>query len=201
MIDWKKISHLPVILIILVILSAGCAGTLPAGNTTGQPAVSPVTITTRAAPPPVTEVTTSPTQPPATTPAAAPVTVPVATLTTKPIPPLTISSIHVYGINYNVFALSYDTGGVVTRGNITLSGVIDSLSSYPLTVVMRGEMYGAHSLPGMPKATAYETVTISPHGTSGFTLEMDDYVFNDWPGYAVEPDTWNLTVMNVSVTP
>jgi hypothetical protein len=28
---------------------------------------------------------------------------------------------------------------------------------------------------------------------------MDDYVFNDWPGYAVEPDTWNLTIMNVSV--
>ncbi|MGA8378804.1 MAG: hypothetical protein WB759_06885, partial [Methanoregula sp.] len=81
MIDWKKIPHLPVILIIIVLLSAGCTGNLPAGNITGQPAVSPVAITTSPALPPVTEVPTSLTLPPATTPeVTTTVTIPVATL-------------------------------------------------------------------------------------------------------------------------
>ena len=119
----------------------------------------------------------------------------------KPIPPPTVSSIYVYGINYQVFALSRDTQGVITEGNITLSGLIDSLSAAPLTVVMKGEMYGARSPPGQPKAVAYATVNLTPHGTSGFVMEMDDYVFNDWPSYAIEPDYWNLTVENVTVTP
>jgi hypothetical protein len=197
--DRKKIRFLPGILIILVLLLAGCTGIRPAENTTERPTVSPVVIPTTPAPLPVTEIVTPHTQPPETTPAITPVPEPVVTLTTKPIPPPTISSIYVYGANFHVFPLSFDSTGVVTKGNITLSGLIDSLSSYPLKVVMRGEMYGAHSLPDTPKATAYDTVLISPHGTSGFTLEMDDYVFNDWPGYAVEPDTWNLTIMNVSV--
>ncbi|MGA2162181.1 MAG: hypothetical protein ABSG28_08310 [Methanoregula sp.] len=199
MMDRKKIRLLPGALIILVLLSAGCIGVRPAENTTALPTVSPIVTPTTLAPLPGTESPTSPTQPPEATPAVTPISVPVVTLTTKPIPLPTTSSIYIEGVNFHVAPLSFDSAGVVTKGNITLSGVIDSLSFYPLKVVMRGEMYGPHSLPDTPKATAYDTIAISPHGTSGFTLEMDDYVFNDWPGYAVEPDTWNLTIMNVSV--
>ena len=79
-----------------------------------------------------------------------------------------------------IFPLSFDDQGVITKGNITISGVIQSLSSYPLQVVMRGEIIGAYP-PSLPRATAYETVTITPHGISGFMLEMDDYVFNYRP--------------------
>jgi hypothetical protein len=188
------------VLVLLVLLAAGCTGTTPAGNSTEQTTIPEGCNATASASPVVTTGTTLPV-PAATTERSVTVTGPVATLTTKPIPPPTLSSIYVYGINYQVFALSRDTAGVVTTGNITLSGVIDSLSSYPLTVVMKGEMYGAHSLPGQPKAVAYATVNLTPHGTAGFVMEMDNYVFNDWPSYAVEPDTWNLTVENVSVAP
>ncbi|MFY9749310.1 MAG: hypothetical protein WAK75_10265 [Methanoregula sp.] len=199
MIDWKKIPHLPVILIIIVLLSAGCTGNLPAGNITGQPAVSPVAITTSPALPPVTEVPTSLTLPPATTPeVTTPVTIPVATLTTKPIPPPTISSIYIDGASVYVYPLSFDSTGFPTKGNITVSGVIESLSFYPLKVVMRAQVYDPLS-PDVPKATAFDTVTITPHGVSGFNLEMDDFVFNTRPDYATLQDTYNLTVMNVSV--
>jgi hypothetical protein len=198
MMDRIKIRLLSGMLIILVLLSAGCTGIRPAENTTERPTVSPVIVPTTPAPLPGTESTTVPMQPPVTTPVVTPIPEPVVTLTTKPIPPPTTSSIYIEGVNFQVFPLSFDRTGVVTKGNITLSGVIDSLSFYPLKVVMRGEMFGALS-PNIPKATAYDTVTISPHGVSGFTLEMDDYAFNDHPDYAFEPDTWNLTIMNVSV--
>ena len=191
---------LPGILILVVILAAGCTGPLPAGNATAQPGVSPAATPVVPATPAVTNPTVSPV-PATTTGTVAAVTEPVAVLTTKPIPPPTLSSIYVYGINYQVFALSRDSDGVITRGNITLSGVIDSLSAYPLEVVMKGEMYGARSLPDQPKAVAYATVNLTPHGTAGFVMKMDEYVFNDWPSYAIEPDTWNLTVENVSVAP
>jgi len=191
---------LPGILILVVILAAGCTGTLPAGNATTQPQVS-LTITPEV-PAATASATPAASLMPATTALAVPaVTEPAAALTTGPIPPPALSSIYVYGINYQVFALSRDSDGVITKGNITLSGVIDSLSAYPLEVVMKGEMYGAHSLPGQPRAVAYATVNLTPHGTSGFVMEMDDYVFNYWPSYAVEPDTWNLTVENISVVP
>ena len=186
--DRIKIRLLFGILIILVLISAGCTGIRPAENTTERPTVPPVIIPTTPEPPPITEITTAPTQPPEITPVVTPIPEPVVTLTTKPIPPPTKSSIYIEGVGLHVFPLSFDSTGVITKGNITLSGVIDSLSFYPLKVVMRGEMFGALS-PNVPKATAYDTVTISPHGVSGFMLEMDDYVFNDRPDYAFEPDT------------
>ena len=185
--------------ILFVLLTAGCTGTTPAENTTVLPAPSLSAAFTTAPAATVTANTTVP-APVTTASVVAPATVPTVVLTTKPIPPPTLSSISVYGINYQVFALSRDTQGVITTGNITLSGVIDSLSAYPLTVVVRGDMIGAYSPFGQPRATAYATVHLTPHGTSGFVLHMDNYVFNDRPDYANEPDTWNLTVENVSVT-
>ncbi len=198
--DQKKMWLLPGVLIILVILSAGCTSSQPAGNTTSPPTVSPVVVTTTPTPSPVTENITPPPQPSATTVTATPVPEPIATLTTKPIPSPTMSSIYVYGVGTQIFPLSFDDQGVITKGNITISGVIQSLSSYPLQVVMRGEIIGAYP-PSLPRATAYETVTITPHGISGFMLEMDDYVFNYRPDYAVTHESFNLTVMNVSVAP
>jgi hypothetical protein len=123
--------------------------------------------------------------------------VPVAALTTKPIPPPTTSSIYILGAGVYVYPLSFDSRGFPTTGNITVSGVIESLSFYPLKVVMRAQVYDP--LSPNPKAEAYDTVTITPHGVSGFNLEMDDFVFNTRPDYATLPDTYNLTVMNVSV--
>ncbi|HVP96374.1 hypothetical protein [Methanoregula sp.] len=189
---------LPGLFILLVLLTAGCTGTMPGENQTVTTAPSPAAIPTTLPATAVAANTTIPSLVTTVTPVA-PATATTVTLTTRPIPPPTLSSINVYGINYQVFALSRDTQGVITTGNITLSGVIDSLSAYPLKVVVRGDMFGAHSPFDQPKATAYDTVYLTPHGTAGFVLHMDNYVFNDWPGYAVEPDTWNLTVENVSV--
>ena len=187
------------LLIILAILATGCISSYHMQNMTAQPTPSPEpslpVTSSQTSIPTVTIQTPIPT----TVPATIPTTIPVATLTTKPIPAPTINSIYVYGINYQVYALSRDNYGVITKGNITLSGVIDSLSAYPLKVILRGDMFGPQSLLTEPKATAYSTVFITPHGTSGFIMHMDDYVFNDWPGYAIEPDRWNLTVESVSV--
>jgi len=191
---------LPGVLVLFVLLAAGCTGVPPAGNTTAQPELSP-TVTPVVLPTPVATTATLSPVPATTTGAVAAATEPVAVMTSTPPPSPGVSSIYVYGINYQVFALSRDSEGVITEGNITLSGLIDSLSAYPLVVVMKGEMYGAHSPPGQPRAVAYATVNLTPHGTAGFVMEMDDYVFNYWPSYAIEPDTWNLTVENVSVAP
>jgi hypothetical protein len=190
---------LPGILIVFVLLSAGCTGTGPAENNTGQPAVSLAVATGTPGPLTITEVTTTLMQPTATTPPpVTPEPEPVVALTTKPIPPPTTSSIYIEGVNDYIFPLSFDSTGVPTKGNITISGVIESLSFYPLKVVMRAEAYDPLA-PNVPKATAFDTVIITPHGISGFNLEMDDYVFNDRPDYATLPDTYNLTIMNVSV--
>ncbi|MGD0079450.1 MAG: hypothetical protein ABSB80_02230 [Methanoregula sp.] len=197
--DRIKIRLLQGALIVLVLLSAGCIGIRPAENITVRPTAPPVVIPTVQAQFPVTEIATPPTQPQETTPTVTPIPKPVVTLTTKPIPPPTTSSIYIVGANFHILPLSFDSKGVITKGNITIVGVVESLSSYPLKVVMRGEMYGAYS-PNVPKATAYDTVLIPPHGVSGFTLEMDDYVFNDRPDYATTFDTYNQTIMNVSVS-
>src|SRR5208337_775156 len=106
MMDMKKTWLLPGVLIILVLLSAGCTGTRPVENTMVQPTVSLVVVPTTPAPLPITENVTPPTQPPTTVPTGVPVPEPVVTLTTKPIPPPTTSSIYIEGVNYHVFPLS-----------------------------------------------------------------------------------------------
>ena len=190
-------------LIILYILSAGCIAPQSAVNTT-EPVniidtVTPVILTTPLVSVPVTPITTTTTPTIPSTTFAVPVSEPVVTLTTKSIPYPTMSSIYLYGVNAYVAPLAFDNQGTITKGNITISGLIQSLSSYPLQVVMRGEVIGAHPPTMPPRATAYQTVTITPHGVAGFVLEMDDYVFNYRLDYAFAHETYNITVMNISI--
>jgi len=190
---------LPGICILFVLVSAGCTGTLPAEKSTAQPTPLP-TVDLPATNAPAATATIQTVLQPETTITASPSQTPVATLTTKPIPPPTTSSIYIEGVRAYVYPLSFDSTGFPTKGNITVSGVIESLSSYPLKVVMRAQIYDP-VFPAVPKATAYETITITPHGLSGFNLEMNDFEFNTRPNYATLLDTYNLTVMNVSVAP
>lgn len=203
--NWKILWFFTGAFIILGILSAGCITPQPAINTTGpgnttEP-VTPGILTTPLVSVPVTPITTAanPTPEPTSTPLPAPVPEPVATLTTKPIPYPTMSSIYLYGVNAYVAPLAFDDQGTITKGNVTISGLIQSLSSYPLQVVMRGEIIGAHPPTMPPRATAYQTVNITPHGVAGFVLEMDDYVFNYMLDYAFAHESYNITVMNISI--
>ncbi|MGA2105924.1 hypothetical protein [Methanoregula sp.] len=190
-------------LILLVTLSAGCIAPQPGINTT-EPVnitetVSPTILTTPLVSVPETTIITTANQTPTitVTPTATPE--PVATLTTKPIPYPSMSSIYLYGVNAYVAPLAFDDKGTITKGNITISGLIDSLSSYPLQVVMRGEIISAHPPTMPPRATAYQTVNITPHGVAGFVLEMDEYVFNYRLDYGYVHESYNITVMNVSI--
>jgi hypothetical protein len=65
---------------------------------------------------------------------------------------------------------------------------------------MRVDMYGAYS-PDKPKATAYDTVRMFPYGTSSFEFRINNYVFNDRLDYTTTFDTYNLTILKVTVIP
>ena len=192
MIDMKKIQLLPGILIIFVLLAAGCVGPKPPENTTVQPTVSPGALPTTPAPLPVTGNVTPQAQLPTTAPAVVPVSKPVATPTLKPLPAPATSSIYIESAGVQIFPLSWDSAGQkITKGNITIQGVIQSTSGYPLQVLMRVDLYGTFALPDTPNATAYDTVMVSPYGISGFTFLI--------PEYTLTHDTYHITVENVSI--
>ncbi|MDD1702512.1 MAG: hypothetical protein LUQ31_05995 [Methanoregula sp.] len=197
-------------IVILICFSAGCIDQQP--GTTVNNTIPLTTIPTVS--PTVTSVTTvslsaigtvalsvQPTQQPTTIPAAAttpePVATAIATVTAKPLSTPTVSMIHVNDPAYHVEPISFDTGGTITSGNIDLSGTIESSYGSPLLVVMRADFVSAYG--NVTKATVYDTVKMYPYGTSEYTFRVNGYVFNDRPDYAVTHDTYDITVVNVSV--
>jgi len=189
---------LPAVLIVIVLLFAGCTGQPPAENTTVVPQASPVPST--AAPVTLPAGTTALTvQPQTTTPAPVVTPKPVATETTKERTQPTVSSIVINSAGSQVGPTAYDRGGGVTRGNVIISGTIDSSTGYPVWVDMRVDLYGANL--DVPKATAYDTVRMYPYGTSEFTFQIDNYTFNPRPDPRTTLDTYTITIVKVTVIP
>ena len=194
-------NFLPGMLVVLVLLSAGCTVSRPEGNTTVVPAEPPLVITPLPSPAPVGGTTvTVPVQLPKTTPPPTRTPSPVATQTTDKHPLPAISSIQIYSSDFHIEPLSYDQTGTVTTGNVDIYGTLESTTSYPVWVDMRVDMYGAYT-PDKPKATAYDTVRMFPYGTSSFDFRINNYVFNDRLDYATTFDTYNLTILKVTVIP
>jgi hypothetical protein len=192
---------LPGMLLVLVLLSAGCTVSRPGGNTTVVPVETIPVITSLPAPAPAGGTTvTVPVQQPVTTSPPTPTPQPVATQTTDKHPLPTISSIQIYNSDFHIEPLSYDQTGTVTTGNVDIYGTLESTTSYPVWVDMRVDMYGAYT-PDKPKATAYDTVRMFPYGTSSFDFRINNYVFNDRLDYATTFDTYNLTILKVTVIP
>jgi hypothetical protein len=194
-------NFLPGILVVLVLLSAGCTMSRPGGNTTVVPAETIPVITPFPVPAPtVSTIVTVPVQRPVTPSPSTPTPRPVATQTTDKHPLPTISSIQIYNSDFHIEPLSYDQTGTVTTGNVDIYGTLESTTSYPVWVDMRVDMYGAYT-PDKPKATAYDTVRMFPYGTSSFEFRINNYVFNDRLDYATTFDTYNLTIVKVTVIP
>ncbi|MGB8220703.1 MAG: hypothetical protein WCE46_10015 [Methanoregula sp.] len=192
---------LPGMLVVLVLLSAGCTVSRPDGNTTVVPTEIIPVITLLPAPAPVGgTIVAVPVQLPVTISPPTPTPSPVATQTVDKHPLPTISSIHIYSNNFHIEPLSYDQTGTVTTGNVDIYGTLESTTSYPVWVDMRVDMYGAYS-PDKPKATAYDTVRMFPYGTSSFDFRINNYVFNDRLDYTTTFDTYNLTILKVTVIP
>ena len=200
MMNRKKNLLLPGILVILILLSAGCIGTRSAENTTVITAGPTVVTTESPAPLPIGGTVTVQAQPSTTPPTPTPAPEPVATQTTNRYALPTVSSITINSASFYVAPLSYDHAGGITSGNIDISGTIDSTSGYPLWVDMRVDMYGANTM-DPPKATAYDTVRMFPYGTSEFAFRIDNYVFNARPEYATIVDTYNITIDKVTIIP
>jgi hypothetical protein len=192
---------LPGMLLVLVLLSAGCTVSRPGGNTTVVPVETIPVITSLPTPAPAGGTTvTVPVQQPVTTSPPTRTPQPVATQTTDKHPLPTISSIQIYNSDFHIEPLSFDQTGTVTTGNVDIYGTLESTTSYPVWVDMRVDMYGAYS-PDKPKATAYDTVRMFPYGTSSFEFRINNYVFNDRLDYATTFDTYNLTILKVTVIP
>lgn len=193
-------NFLPVLLVVLVLLLAGCTGSLPDGNTTAVLSGITGVTTTLPAPIPSGGAVTVPVQQPVTTSTPTQPPKPVASETTKERTLPTVSSIRIDSDTFHIEPLSFDRAGAITSGNIDIVGNIESNSVYPVWVDMRVDLYGAY-VPDVPKATAYDTVRMYPYGTSSFDFRINNYVFNDRPDYATTFDTYNITITKVTVIP
>jgi len=200
MMNGKKLAPLMTVLVILVILSTGCTGTRPAAHMTDVPAGTTFVTTTTPVTLPAPGTVSVQEQQPITfsTPMATRETVVTQTIKERPLP--TTSSVRIYNDHIHVDPLSFDRAGVITSGNLDISGTIESDTGYPVWVDLRADVYDAFSL-NVPKATAYDTVRMFPYGTSTATFRIPNYVFNDRPDYATTFDTYKLTIVKVTVIP
>ncbi|MFA5332572.1 MAG: hypothetical protein WC342_09350 [Methanoregula sp.] len=131
-----------------------------------------------------------------TTPVIRVALVPAATATVKKLSTPTISMIRVNDPGSHVEPISFDTAGTITKGNIELTGTIESGYGSPLLVGMRADFVSAYG--NLTKATAYDIVKTYSYGTSEYTFRVNGYVFNDRPDYAVTHDTYSVSVVNVT---
>lgn len=122
---------------------------------------------------------------------------PATTETIKKLSTPTTAMIHVNDPILHVEPVSLDSAGTITKGNIELTGTIESSYGSPLYVGMQVDFVSAYG--NVTKATASDIVKTYSYGTSEYTFRINDYVFNDRPDYAVTHDSYYVSVVNVSV--